>query len=30
MNKRVILFFVAGWLLAAVIGPRELFAKLRG
>lgn len=30
MNKRVVLFFIAGWLLAVVINPRDLFAKLRG
>lgn len=30
MNKKVVLFFFAGWLLAAIVGPRELFAKIRG
>jgi len=30
MNKKVVLFFVAGWLLAVVLPPRELLAKVRG
>jgi hypothetical protein len=30
MNKKVILFFLAGWLLALVVQPRDLLAKFRG
>lgn len=30
MNKRVILFLLAGWLLAAVVNPRDLLSKFRG
>lgn len=30
MGKRVVLYFLAGWLLAAFVGPRELLAKVRG
>lgn len=30
MNKRVILWFLAGWLLAAFVNPRDLLGKLRG
>lgn len=30
MNKKALLFFVLGWLLAVVIGPRDLLAKFRG
>lgn len=30
MNKRVVLWFVAGWLLAAFVNPRDLLGKLRG
>ncbi len=30
MNKKAILFFVLGWLLAVVIAPRDLLARVRG
>lgn len=30
MNKRAILFLLAGWLLAAFVNPRDLLGKLRG
>ena len=30
MNKRALLFLVAGWLVAAFVGPRELLSKIRG
>jgi hypothetical protein len=30
MNRKALLFFVLGWLLAVVIAPRDLFAKVRG
>lgn len=30
MNRKTILFFVLGWLLAVVIAPRDLLGKLRG
>jgi hypothetical protein len=30
MNKRMILGILGGWLLALVIQPRDLLAKVRG
>lgn len=30
MNKKVVLGFVMGWLLAVVIAPRDLLARFRG
>lgn len=30
MNKKTVLFFVLGWLLAVVIAPRDLLARFRG
>jgi hypothetical protein len=30
MNRKAILFFVLGWLLAVVVAPRDLLSKLRG
>jgi len=30
MNRKAILFFLLGWLLAVVIAPRDLLSKLRG
>lgn len=30
MNKRMILVFLAGWLLAAFVNPRAVLDKVRG
>ena len=30
MNRKAILFFLLGWLLAVVVAPRDLLSKLRG
>lgn len=30
MSRKVIMFFIAGWLLAVVLPPRELLARIKG
>lgn len=30
MNRKALLFFALGWLLAVVVAPRDVLSKVRG